>query len=108
LGARWGGMPRRDAWAVGFAMNARGAMEIVLGLLALEAGIIRQPLFVALVIMAIVTSMMSGPCMRLILQHTKARRLQDALRAKLFYRKLAASTRRELVHEMSLSMCEAA
>lgn len=106
LGAKWGGMPKRDAWAVGFAMNARGAMEIVLGLLALEAGIIRQPLFVALVIMAIVTSMMSGPFMKMILQHTKAKRLQDALRSKLFHRQLAASSRREVVHELTTAMCE--
>ncbi len=106
LGAKWGGMPKRDAWAVGFAMNARGAMEIVLGLLALEAGIIRQPLFVALVIMAIVTSMMSGPFMKMILQHTKAKRLQDALRSKLFHRQLAALSRREVVHELTTAMCE--
>jgi Kef-type K+ transport system membrane component KefB len=108
LGAKWGGMPRRDAWAVGFAMNARGAMEIVLGLLALEAGIIRQPLFVALVIMAIVTSMMSGPFMKMILQHTKAKRLQDALRSKLFLRQLAATSRREIVHELTTAMCDSA
>lgn len=108
LGAKWGGMHRRDAWAVGFAMNARGAMEIVLGLLALEAGIIRQPLFVALVIMAIVTSMMSGPFMKMILQHTKAKRLQDALRSKLFYRQVAAMSRREVVHELTAAMCESA
>lgn len=108
LGAKWGGMPRRDAWAVGFAMNARGAMEIVLGLLALEAGIIRQPLFVALVIMALVTSVMSGPMMKMILQHTKAKRLQDALRSKLFHRQLAAASRREVVHEMTAAMCESA
>jgi len=104
-GARWGGMPRRDAWAVGFAMNARGAMEIVLGLLALEAGIIRQRLFVALVVMAIVTSMMGGPFMRLILQHTKARRLQDALRARYFTRRLEATSRLEAIREMLPAMC---
>lgn len=71
LGARWGGMNKRDAWAVGFAMNSRGAMEIILGLLALNAGIIGQRLFVALVIMAIVTSMMSGPLMRVVLKLQK-------------------------------------
>ena len=70
LGARWGEMPKRESWAVGFAMNSRGAMEIVLGLLALQAGIIRDRLFVALVIMAIVTSMMSGPA---ITAHTPSR-----------------------------------
>lgn len=68
MGARWGGMPLREAWAVGFAMNSRGAMEIILGLLALEAGVIEQQLFVALVTMAIVTSMISGPAIRLILR----------------------------------------
>jgi mannitol/fructose-specific phosphotransferase system IIA component (Ntr-type) len=78
LGARWGDMTKRDAWAVGFAMNARGAMEIILGLLALQAGIIRPRLFVALVIMAIVTSMISGPAIRLILRLGKKRTLLDA------------------------------
>jgi Kef-type K+ transport system membrane component KefB len=45
-------------------MNARGAMEIILGLIALENGLINERLFVALVIMAIITSMTSGPLMK--------------------------------------------
>jgi Kef-type K+ transport system membrane component KefB len=61
LAARMTGMSSRLSWAIGFAMNARGAMEIILGLLALENGLIRQRMFVALVIMALVTSMASGP-----------------------------------------------
>jgi mannitol/fructose-specific phosphotransferase system IIA component (Ntr-type) len=108
IGARWGGMSRREAWAVGFAMNSRGAMELVLGLLALEAGIIRQRLFVALVIMAIVTSMMSGPVMRLILRQTKKWRFQDALSSKLFLRELKSVSRREAIHEITVMACDAA
>lgn len=108
LGARWGGMPRRESWAVGFAMNSRGAIEIVLGLLALEAGIIRNRLFVALVIMAIVTSMISGPAMRLILRLGKKRRLQDALSSKLFTRELQAFSSRMAIHELTTMACEAA
>ncbi len=80
LGARLGGMTPREAWAVGFAMNSRGAMEIILGLLALEAGIIRQRLFVALVVMAIITSMMSGPALRLLLRPARSRRQRRASR----------------------------
>jgi Kef-type K+ transport system membrane component KefB len=67
LAARWAGMAPRTAWSVGFAMNARGAMEIILGTLALEAGLIRQRMFVALVVMALVTSMLSGPAIRRLL-----------------------------------------
>ncbi|MDQ3047951.1 MAG: cation:proton antiporter [Bacteroidota bacterium] len=64
LGARLGGMSRNHSLAVGFGMNARGAMEIILGTLALNAGLISKPIFVALVIMALVTSLSSGPLMK--------------------------------------------
>ncbi|HET6228166.1 MAG TPA: cation:proton antiporter [Bacteroidia bacterium] len=63
-GARLGGMSRNHAFAVGFGMNARGAMEIILGTLALNAGLISKPVFVALIIMALITSLSSGPLMR--------------------------------------------
>lgn len=67
LGALWGGLSWRESMAVGFGMNARGAMEIVLGLLALQAGVITAPLFVALVVMAVVTSIMAGPMLQYLL-----------------------------------------
>jgi mannitol/fructose-specific phosphotransferase system IIA component (Ntr-type) len=101
IGARWGGWPARDAWGIGFAMNARGAMEIVLGLLALDAGIIREPLFVALVIMAIVTSAVSGPLIRWALQQQRLYQVLPLLSSKLFIPNLAATTRREALHELA-------
>ncbi len=64
FGALRSGYPFREALAVGFGMNARGAMEIILGLIALENGLVDEKLFVALVVMAIITSMSSGPLMR--------------------------------------------
>ena len=64
LGARLGGMSGRKALAVGFGLNARGAMEIILGTLAYEAGLITQKVFVALVVMALVTSITSAPLLR--------------------------------------------
>jgi Kef-type K+ transport system membrane component KefB len=45
-------------------MNTRGAMEIILGLIALENGLIDERVFVSLVIMALITSMTSGPLMK--------------------------------------------
>lgn len=64
FGALRSGYAVKEALAVGFGMNARGAMEIILGLIALEVGLIDEKLFVALVVMAIITSMTSGPLMR--------------------------------------------
>lgn len=64
LGGYMGGLTKRESLAVGFGLNARGAMEIILGTLALNVGLIDSKMFVALVVMALVTSMMSGPLMR--------------------------------------------
>jgi Kef-type K+ transport system membrane component KefB len=63
-GALRSGYSPKDALAVGFGMNARGAMEIILGLIALENGLIDEKLFVALVVMALVTSMSAAPLMK--------------------------------------------
>ncbi len=67
LGAYWGGFKRGEALAVGSAMNARGAMEIILATLALQAGLIDGQIFVALVVMAVVTSISSAYMMRFFL-----------------------------------------
>lgn len=67
LGSYIGGFKLRESLAVGFGMNARGAMEIILATLALQAGMIDQKMFVALVVMAIVTSISSGYLIRLFL-----------------------------------------
>ncbi len=67
LGAYMGGFSKRESLAVGFGLNARGAMEIILATLALDAGLIDEKMFVALAVMALVTSLMSGPLMKIIL-----------------------------------------
>jgi Kef-type K+ transport system membrane component KefB len=74
LAAQWSGMPMRQAWAVGVCMNSRGAMEIILGLMALQTGLIGERMFVALVAMALLTSMLSGSLAEVILQYPSARR----------------------------------
>lgn len=68
IGTRLGGFTWRESIAAGFGMNARGAMEIILGLVALENGLINEKVFVSLVIMALVTSMTAGPAMKKILK----------------------------------------
>lgn len=64
FGARLGGFSWKESLATGFGMNARGAMEIILGSVALENGLINEKVFVSLVIMALLTSMTSGPLMK--------------------------------------------
>ncbi len=72
LGGRLGGLNNRESLAIGFGLNARGAMEIILALLALQTGLIGEKLFVAIVIMAVLTSILAGPLMSLILRTKSA------------------------------------
>lgn len=67
FGGRYGGLDRRTAWAVGWGMNARGATGIILANLGLEKGAVDRPLYVALVVMAILTSILAAPSMKWIL-----------------------------------------
>ncbi len=100
LGARLGGMDRRTAWGVGLAMNARGAMEMILGLLALQAGLIREPMFVALVVMALFTSLVSGPMMHALISSRKEITLKETVNAKLFLPALVGTTKHEVLDQM--------
>ncbi len=99
-GARLGGMDMRSAIGVGFAMNARGAMEMILGILALQAGLIHEPMFVALVVMALVTSLISAPVIRLIIQGKKSISLKDVVTSQLFLTNLTADTKNGVIREM--------
>lgn len=67
LGAYWSGLNKNDSLIIGFGINTRGTMEIILGIIALEAGLINEQVFVALVIMAIITSLSSAPIMSYLL-----------------------------------------
>jgi Kef-type K+ transport system membrane component KefB/mannitol/fructose-specific phosphotransferase system IIA component len=101
LAARLSGLDRREAWALGFGMNARGAMEIILGLLALKNGVIGERLFVALVVMALVTSVMSGPILQILLRLKKPRRFTDFLTARTFVNHISAHSREETITELA-------
>jgi Kef-type K+ transport system membrane component KefB len=68
IGAWASGLRFREALAIGFGMNSRGAMELILASVALQYGMIRADVYVALVIMAFFTSMLSGPMMQKILR----------------------------------------
>ena len=74
LGAMAARMPiDREAWAVAFGLNARGATGIILAGVGLTNGVIDARIFVAIVVMALVTSLMAGPMMsRLLWRHQSA------------------------------------
>jgi Kef-type K+ transport system membrane component KefB len=87
FGARLGGLSKYQSIAVGFGMNTHGTLEVILGTIALNAGIISEKLFVAIVVMVVVTIIISAPLMKYSLDKHKEikknkkaqQRLEDAM-----------------------------
>lgn len=64
VGVAWTQLPRSNRMTISIAHTPGGAMEIVVGVLALEYGLINEPIFVAIVFGAIFSSILLGPWMR--------------------------------------------
>ena len=101
FGAKWAGLPKRQSAAVGFGMTARGAMEIILAQLAMSHGLITEKLFVAIVVMAIGTSLLAGPLMQLALKQKQKRKLTDLISEKGFAGQLTSIDARGAIHELA-------
>jgi Kef-type K+ transport system membrane component KefB/nucleotide-binding universal stress UspA family protein len=65
LGAYWGGLRFWEAASIAVAMNARGAMEIVVATIGLSLGILTPQMFSIIVMVAVVTSFMAPLGLRL-------------------------------------------
>jgi Kef-type K+ transport system membrane component KefB/mannitol/fructose-specific phosphotransferase system IIA component (Ntr-type) len=101
VGARIGGMQWRQAAAVGFGMNARGAMGIILAEIARDSGLLRDQMFVALVVMSLVTSLTSGPAMKWLLYREEAEEdVVTLLRRGAFVGELHGVTPSEVITEL--------
>ncbi len=61
VAARWTGMGWRDALQLGALMNTRGLMELIALNIGYDLGILSPQIFTMLVIMALVTTFMTGP-----------------------------------------------
>ena len=64
-GALAGGMRGRSAATVGVLMNTRGLAELVLLEVGRSTGVLDQELFAVLVVMAVLTTLMTGPLLRI-------------------------------------------
>jgi Kef-type K+ transport system membrane component KefB len=74
IGGKLAGMDNRQSLAVGCGLNARGILGIVMAAAAYDAELIDLRLFVACVLMCVITTMAAGPALHLILgRHDTAR-----------------------------------
>jgi Kef-type K+ transport system membrane component KefB len=66
LGARVGGITWKNSWLVGAGMISRGEVALVLAGVALSSGAVNTAIFSALVIMAVATTLVTPPLLRVL------------------------------------------
>jgi K+:H+ antiporter len=65
LAARWTGMDWGDSFSLGALMNTRGLVELIVLNLGYDLGILSPRIFAMLVLMALITTFMTGPLLQL-------------------------------------------
>jgi len=73
IAARVAGLDWRSASALGALMNTRGLMELIVLNVGLDLGVIAPELFAMMVLMALVTTMLTSPAVRLLIPPSAAR-----------------------------------
>jgi Kef-type K+ transport system membrane component KefB len=82
--ARTQGVPRSRSAALAVLMNTRGLTEIVILTVGLQKGILDEQLFSMMIFMAVVTTLMTGPLLRVVYSDRRlARDIAEAERAAL-------------------------
>jgi Kef-type K+ transport system membrane component KefB len=76
LPARATGLTWHESLRLGILMNTRGLMEIVIANIGLECGLIPPKIFTVLIIMALVTTVVTGPLLNLVERWPGGRRMQ--------------------------------
>jgi Kef-type K+ transport system membrane component KefB/nucleotide-binding universal stress UspA family protein len=82
VGGRAGGMSHWESMALGFGMNARGGMGLILALIGLSLGLLTLEMYSTIVLVAVVTSFMAPLLLRWVvprlpLNEDERRRLED-------------------------------
>lgn len=104
-GAYKGGFTKHESFAVGFAMNSRGVLEIILSLFALELGIINESLFVGVIFLVVVSSVLSGPLIKISLAQEKVKGfLQLILEENILFSK--ANSKEKIIKELVELACK--
>jgi Kef-type K+ transport system membrane component KefB len=101
LGVRLTELPRSNRAAIAVAHTPGGAMEIIVGLLALEYGLITQAVFVAIVFGALVSSIILGPWLSYSISRRKEVSILEFFSRASIRADMKVTTREQAIRELS-------
>lgn len=94
--------PKTNRHLISAAHTPGGEMQIVIGILAMEYGVITTPVFVAIVVSAVLSSMLVGPWMKTALKRGRIGRPEASLTTFSTIPSLKASNRNDAIQ----ALCE--
>lgn len=101
FGVSWTNVPRMNRHLIAIAHTPGGMMEVVVALMALEAGLITPQVFVAIVFSAVFSSMVMGPWMRNAMDRRATTRLIDYLVPETVVFPLTSKSREDAIRELA-------
>ena len=104
IGVTWSGVPRVNRDLISIAHTPGGMMEIVVALLALQAGLITPEVFVAIVFSAIFSSMYMGPWMARAMARRTAITPSQFLSLDTIIANLKAATRTDAIEKLAATI----
>ncbi len=107
-GARLAHMSKPDAISVGLAFTPGGAMGIVVGILALEMGLLTENTFIAIVFASLLSSLLVGPLLEWSLRRRKAVDVAGFLLCDAGTFEVKGRTRWEVIEELCDKVAECA
>jgi Kef-type K+ transport system membrane component KefB len=69
VGSRGAGLDHWNAVAMGAGLNARGVMEVILAIVGLRLGVLNTAMYTIIILVAIITSVMAPPLLRVAARH---------------------------------------
>lgn len=107
FGVTWSSVPRVNRDLISIAHTPGGIMQIVIAILALESGIITDPIFVSIIFGAILSTMLTGPWMKRSFETRTALKPIDFLCGDAIIPRLLATERQGAIREMAVALAEA-
>ena len=71
LGARMSRLTPWEGLALGAGMNARGVVEVIVAMVGLRLGVLTTEIYTIIVLIAVITSLMAPPLLRLAMAHVQ-------------------------------------
>lgn len=106
LGAKFSGLAKENIMPLAIAHTPGGSMEIVIGILALQYGLISEVVFVAIVSAGVFSSLILGPWLKYAVTRRKEISILEFFSKRTLLSEIRSTERNSAIHELCSMVAE--